>query len=80
MEHRVALASAGVNGASIVVDPYGRITALGGVNERTVVVGETFTVAERSLYTTFGDWFGWLMIAGTVGLGGFARSRGKSPA
>lgn len=68
VEHRVAFASAGTNGISLVVDPYGRFTAMSGVNERTAVYGETFTVQEQTLYTRFGDWFGWLMIIGAAGL------------
>lgn len=68
VEHRVAFASAGTNGISLVVDPYGRVTAMSGVNERTAVYGETFTVQEQTLYTRFGDWFGWLMIIGAAGL------------
>lgn len=76
VEHRVAFAAAGVNGVSVVVDPYGRVTAMGGVNERTVVAGETFTVPERTLYTRFGDWFGWLMVVSTLGIVGVARRSG----
>jgi apolipoprotein N-acyltransferase len=51
-----------------VVDPYGRIMAEGRVNERGVAVGETFVVEGRSIYTRFGDWFGWTMVAVTLGL------------
>lgn len=72
VEHRVAFAAAGVNGVSVVVDPYGRVTAMGGVNERDVIAGETFAVPGETLYTRWGDWFGWLMVTATLGFAGFA--------
>jgi apolipoprotein N-acyltransferase len=57
-------------GVSIIVDPYGRIDAESGVNERTVVVGDVFTVSGRALYTRLGDWFGWLMVVGLAAMVG----------
>lgn len=81
VEHRVTFATAGTNGVSIIVDPYGRIIAKSGVNERTVITGTTFTVPDRTLYTRIGDWFGWLMILATavlVGIAFFQRNRRKS--
>lgn len=68
VEHRVTFAAAGTNGVSLVVDPYGRITASSGVNTRMAVAGETFTVSQRTLYTRLGDWFGWLVVMGAGGL------------
>ena len=64
----------------MIVDPYGRIVAEGGINERGVVVGEVFTMPGRrpepvegqTLYTRWGDWFGWLMVAGMAFLLGVA--------
>ncbi len=47
----------------MVIDPYGRIVAEGAANERGVIVGETFTVPGQTLYTRWGDWFGWLLVA-----------------
>lgn len=78
VEHRVAFAAAGVNGVSLVVDPYGRTAAMGNVNERTVVTGEVFTVDQRTLYTRLGDWFGWSMVVGAVGLGAVALRGSRS--
>jgi len=57
-----------------VIDPYGRITAEGAINERGVIVGETFTAAQRTLYTRFEDWFGWGMVLASVALFGAARA------
>ncbi len=61
-ENRVAMGLGTTSGISLVIDPYGRITAEGEINERGVIVGETFTVDGQTLYTRFGDWFGWLMV------------------
>ncbi len=52
----------------MVIDPYGRITAEGEINERGVIVGETFTAEGKTLYTRFGDWFGWSMVIVLAGL------------
>ncbi|MCK4488612.1 MAG: apolipoprotein N-acyltransferase, partial [Anaerolineales bacterium] len=61
-EHRVAMGLANTNGLALVIDPYGRITAEGKVNQRGVIIGETFTAPGETLYTRIGDWFGWLMV------------------
>ena len=66
-----------ISGLSLVIDPYGRITAEGVINERGVIVGETFTASGQTLYTRWGDWFGWLMVAGLVGLVAISRPRPK---
>jgi apolipoprotein N-acyltransferase len=52
----------------MVIDPYGRITAEGEINERGVIVGKTFTAEGQPIYTRFGDWFGWLMVIMLTGL------------
>jgi len=76
-ENRVAFGLGTINGSSMVIDPYGRITAEGEINERGVIIGETFTVEVQTLYTSFGDWFGWLMVLSLVGLViGAVRSNG----
>ena len=46
----------------MVIDPYGRIVAEGEINKRGVIVGEVFTISGSTLYTRWGDWFGWLMM------------------
>ncbi len=61
-ENRVAMGLGTTSGISMVIDPYGRITAEGEVNERGVIIGETFTVEGQTLNARFGDWFGWLMV------------------
>ena len=77
-ENRVAMGLGTTNGMSLVIDPYGRITAEGEINQRGVIIGETFTVAGQTLYTRFGDWFGWLMVIALVGLTGWATDWRKA--
>jgi apolipoprotein N-acyltransferase len=67
-ENHLAFGLGTVNGLSLVIDPYGRITAEGKVNQRGVAVGETFVVNSETIYTRFGDWFGWTMAAVLIGL------------
>ncbi|MCA9934270.1 MAG: hypothetical protein KC415_10115, partial [Anaerolineales bacterium] len=66
VENRVAMGLGTVNGLSLVVDPYGRIIAQAPINQRSIIVGETFTAPGQTLYTRWGDWFGWLMVAALV--------------
>ena len=66
VENRVVFGVGTTSGISLVTDPYGRITAKSGINQRGVVAGETFTISETTLYTRFGDWFGWLMVIGMI--------------
>ncbi len=70
VENRVALGLGTTSGISIIIDPYGRVAAESGINEREVITGETFVVSGRTLYTRWGDWFGWLMVAALAALVG----------
>lgn len=63
------------NGISLVVDPYGRVMAESGINERTAIIGKTFTVSGKTLYTRFGDWFGWLMVTSVATMVGIVVFR-----
>ncbi len=76
----MAFGSGTTNGISLVVDPYGRVMAESGINERTAIIGKAFTVSGTTLYTRFGNWFGWLMVVGVVAMVGtvvFSRLRGN---
>jgi len=68
VENRLAFGLGTVNGVSMVIDPYGRITTEARINERSVVVGETFVVQTDTTYQRFGDWFGWLLVIGFAAL------------
>lgn len=45
VENRVTIGLGTTNGMSLIVDPYGRIMAQSHVNERSVIIGQTFVVA-----------------------------------
>ena len=77
VENRVTMGLGTTNGLSILVDPYGRILAEGEINKRGVIVAKTFAVSEQTLYTKFGDWFGWLMVACAAGMAGMAMRKKK---
>jgi len=77
-ENRLAFATGTPSGLSVVVDPYGRIVAEGGVNKRSVIAGEVFTTSDQTLYTRWGDWFGWLMVIALVMLVVRAKIRRKT--
>ncbi|MBO9312267.1 MAG: apolipoprotein N-acyltransferase [Chloroflexus sp.] len=66
VENRVTFATGATSGIAMVIDPYGRITAESAINQRSVVVGEAFTLSERTFYTYTGDWFGWVMCGSTL--------------
>lgn len=68
VENRVAFGLSTTNGISLIVDPYGRIISESGINTRTVMTGNVFTTQERTLYTDWGDWFGWIMVAGLTAM------------
>lgn len=68
VENRVTFGLGTINGLSMVIDPYGRITTEGEINKRGATVGETFTVEGETIYTRFGDWFGWTLVAAFIGL------------
>jgi apolipoprotein N-acyltransferase len=76
-ENRVAFGLGATSGIAMVIDPYGRITAESAINQRGVVMGEAFTVPERTLYTRLGDWFGW-SITGAMAIGLLWRGRGRA--
>ena len=77
VENHVTYGLGTINGLSLVVDPFGRIMAEGGINERSVILGEVFTAPGGTLYSRWGDWFGWLMVVGWVGMIGMAVARRK---
>ena len=72
VENRATFGLGTTNGLSLVIDPYGRITAEGSINQRGVIIGETFTAPGQTLYTRWGDWFGWVMVAGMAVFFGLA--------
>jgi apolipoprotein N-acyltransferase len=72
VENRVTVGLGTTSGVSLIVDPYGRINAQSGINERAIITGQTFVVPQRPLYTRWGDWFGWMMVVALLVLTGAA--------
>jgi apolipoprotein N-acyltransferase len=67
VENHLAFGLGTVNGLSMVIDPYGRITAEGKINQRSVIVGDVYVIDQPTIYTRIGDWFGWAMVATLIG-------------
>jgi len=81
VENRMTFGLGTINGVSMVIDPYGRITAEAAINQRSVVIGETFAVDQETFYMRNGDVFGWLMVAllaGFIGSLSVRNARRKS--
>ncbi len=70
VENRVAFGLGTTIGISLVVDPYGRVMAESGINERTAITGKAFIVPGTTLYTRFADGLDWLMVIGVVTMAG----------
>ena len=68
VENRMTFGLGTVSGASMVIDPYGRITAQAPINIRSSIAGETFVVQANTLYQTYGDWFGWLLVVALLAM------------
>lgn len=75
IENRVSMVKADSRFDSAIIDPWGRVVAKtvdpGGDTQATLVADVPLG-SGRSPWVSFGDWFGWLTVAGTaafVGLG-----------
>ncbi len=66
VENRTAFGLGTINGLSMVIDPFGKIVSEGKINERGVILGEVFTTQDGTLYTRWGDWFGWLLVIAII--------------
>ncbi len=74
-ENHVAVGLGTTNGLSLVVDPFGRITAQGPINARSVNLGTAFVTTGQTLYTRWGDWFGWTLVLLLIGLSALAAKQ-----
>jgi apolipoprotein N-acyltransferase len=59
----VRAANTGISG---IIDPYGRVLAKTSIFEPAVVVGETRTIREQTVYTRIGDVFAYASVAVTL--------------
>ncbi len=62
VENKVAVGSANTNGASILVNPAGKIISLSPVNEASSVTGAVNINTNKTIYTKWGDWFAYLLL------------------
>lgn len=60
VENHVAIGSGSTSGIAQVITPFGEMTAKSEVNERSYIVGDTFTVSEPTFYTKYGELFSYL--------------------
>jgi apolipoprotein N-acyltransferase len=69
IENRVSMVKADSRFDSAIIDPWGRVVASTVDPEgetRATLVADVPLGSGRSPWVTFGDWFGWLTVAGTV--------------
>lgn len=69
LENRIATVKADVAYSSAIVDPYGRILARRSgapAGEAFALVADVPLGSPNTLYTRFGDWVGWVALAGFV--------------
>ncbi len=60
IENRRSLVRVTNTGVSAFVDPVGRIVSHTGIWTKEVLVGRVPLLTGRTLYASWGDWFGWL--------------------
>ena len=61
VENRLAIGSGSTSGLAQIITPYGEMTAVSAVNERSYIVGDTFVSERTSFYTRHGDIFSYLL-------------------
>lgn len=66
VENRVAYGLGTTSGISTVISPYGKVVSESGINQREAIYGATFISSQQTLYTRYGDWFGWSISAITL--------------
>ena len=67
VEHRRSLVRATNSGISAVIDPAGREVARTGLLTRENLRASVVLLDETTLYTRWGDWFGWLCAVIVIG-------------
>jgi apolipoprotein N-acyltransferase len=83
IENRVSMVKADNEFDSVILDPYGRVLrkVSGSAGGRQATLVAKVPLGDgRSPWVSFGDWLGWLCVAGTVGVLALARhSRRRGP-
>lgn len=79
VENRVAIVVGSTSGMSQIITPYGVMSASSPVNKRGFITGETYLPSEPgTLYTRWGDWFGWTVAAFVLAILGWQFRKRKS--
>jgi apolipoprotein N-acyltransferase len=77
IENGFSLVRSAMEGVSLATDPYGR--TLASVDyfkaDDRVMVAQVPIHRTNTVFATIGDWFGWLMVIGFVGMAGWAIFR-----
>jgi apolipoprotein N-acyltransferase len=74
IENRRSFVFVNNTGGNVVVDPSGKIQKAGVIFQPDAVVGLVGLRQEKTLFTRLGDWFAWISLGITIGLGmGIAR-------
>ncbi|GMO44894.1 MAG: apolipoprotein N-acyltransferase [Treponemataceae bacterium] len=68
VENRVPTVRSTASGQTAIVDPNGKIVSMAEPFAETFITGEIPAPvrAQHTLYTKFGDWFGWFTVAATA--------------
>ncbi len=64
IENNIPLISANTNGASVIVNSNGKIQKISPVNQQSVIVNEVSLRKTTTIFTRYGEWFGWLLVFG----------------
>jgi apolipoprotein N-acyltransferase len=78
VENGFSLVRSAMEGVSLATDPYGRMLAsldYYKTNDRLMIT-QVPVHRVQTLYSTVGDWFGWLMLIGFVGMASWSTFRG----
>ncbi len=82
IENGFSLVRSTLDGVSLATDPYGRVLAAMDyykANDR-VMIAQVPTHRVRTILTAVGDWFGWITVAGFVGIAVLAIVLGRKRA
>lgn len=60
VENHIGIGSGSTSGVAQVITPFGKMTAVSGVNKRQSIVGDTFMVEGQTFHNKFGDLFAYL--------------------
>lgn len=69
IENRRSFVFVNNTGGNVVVDPSGKVQKAGAIFQPDAIVGLVGLRQEKTLFTRLGDWFAWISLGITIGLG-----------